>query len=63
MEMDLINVEVTKTTFEIVNGSGGFTIVATGGSGISETIEGTVVFLGNGKAEVTINGETYLISI
>lgn len=63
INIDLTNIEITKSTYEIVTGTGNFTIVAENGNDISEMIEGELIFLGNGQAEVTINGETFLVSI
>lgn len=63
IEMELTNTEITKTTFEIVSGNGTFKLVAEGNQGTSETYEGSIQFLGNGQAEVTINGEVFVVSI
>lgn len=63
VEMQLTDIEIAKTTFEIISGTGTFKIIGVGNHGNSETYEGTIVFLGNGQAELTINGEVFVISI
>ncbi|RMG79908.1 MAG: hypothetical protein D6714_15580 [Bacteroidetes bacterium] len=61
--INLTDLAVSKTTYKVESGNGDFLLTAQSTTGFSETIEGTIVFLGNGQAEVTINGETFTISI
>ncbi len=57
------NLSVDKQTYEIQGGTGTFTLNATGSGGNTGSFSGAIQFLGNGQAEVTINGETFPIDI
>ncbi len=59
LEMTLTSLSVSKNTLEIESGTGTFTLTGNGTDGNSFSFEGSITFLGSGRATVTINGETY----
>jgi len=64
VEMDLtyVNIKVDKTTFEINSGTLNFSLEASGDNN-SASYSGSVDFLGGGAATVTLNGNSFTISI
>lgn len=63
LDMNLSALTVNKNTLEIDGGTGTFTLVGNNTNGNSFSFEGSISFLGNGMATVTINGETYEIDL
>ena len=58
-DITLTNLSISKTTYDITGGTGTVTVTATNGQGNTRTLEGTLVFNGDGTATVTINGHTH----
>lgn len=60
LTMDLTNIEINKQSYAIVAGKGTFTY-----AGVAQdsdfSYSGTINFKGNGKADLTINGNSYEI--
>ncbi len=63
MTFTITDISVDKTTLLITGGQASFTLVAVNGAGETLAFQGSITFLGSGQADVTINGETYPISI
>lgn len=63
MTITVTNLTVSKTTYQITGGTG--TVVMTGNvsNGNSYSFNGNIVFNGNGSATLTINGNTYSITL
>lgn len=61
--IDIENLNITKGEPEIVSGVADFTLTGTVNGETSFNHEGTIVFLGNGQANVIINGNTYTIDL
>lgn len=59
----LTNLTVDKSTYKITGGSCAVTAVLTVSSGSSQTFNGNIVFNGNGTATLTINGNTYTLTL
>lgn len=57
------DIRIDKQDFTINSGQAVFILEAIGSSGEPILYNGTILFLGNGQAEVTIKGETYPIDI
>lgn len=62
-QIDITDIKVDKTTKRITSGAGTFLLTGSITGGSDFTIEGTIVFLGDGAATVTINGETFEIDL
>lgn len=56
------NLTVGKDDFEVDSGNGSFSLIGVGSEG-AFSVQGTIVFNGNNTATVTINGNSYTISI
>lgn len=54
---------ISKTTQTVVSGNGTFLMTGTGSEGGTFSVEGGIVFNGNGTATVTVNGNTYTITL
>lgn len=63
ISVTLTEVTVDKQDYQITGGTGSFDISGSGTGGYSIDYEGTIIFLGNGTAEITINGNTYIIDL
>ncbi len=57
------NLTVSKTTGQITGGTGAVTMTGTVSNGNSYSFNGNVVFNGNGAATLTINGNTYSVTL
>lgn len=62
INIELTNVSVNKSSFAIESGTGSVVISGNNGSD-SFSFSGSIVFNGNGNATLTINGNTYQISV
>lgn len=60
--LTLTNLKIDKSDSEITGGTGTFTVSGTA-DGNSFSYTGTITFLGNDQAEVTINGTVYQIDL
>ncbi|MCB0677031.1 MAG: hypothetical protein KDC30_10105 [Saprospiraceae bacterium] len=60
--VDVTDLGIDKSTYEISGGTGDFTLSGENGDGQSFSISGTITFLGNQSAAVTINGQTHTIN-
>lgn len=58
-DITLVNLGISKTTYDITGGSGTIQITATNGQGTSRTLHGTLIFNGDGTVTVTVNGHTH----
>jgi hypothetical protein len=54
---------ISKTTQTVVSGNGTFLMTGTGSEGGTFSVEGSIVFNGDGTATVTVNGNTYTITL
>ncbi|MCP4438927.1 MAG: hypothetical protein GY810_08275 [Aureispira sp.] len=63
LTLNFNNVHVDKSNYTIASGDATFTLNASESGGLSTTITGSINFLGNGAATVTINNYSYTISI
>lgn len=61
IHVPILNVD--KNTLRISSGEATFLISGDGSGGYNFSYEGTILFLGDGSAEVTINGTTYTIDL
>ena len=59
----MTDITVDKLTFEITGGMAAITLTTTTDEGTNFDFAATVAFLGNGDATITINGNSYTISI
>ena len=58
----LTSLVVSKSDYRIASGEGMATLVVSNGE-VSETFEGSIVFMGGGQATLTLNGTEYTISL
>jgi len=58
-EMSLSQVQVSKDFYSIASGGGTFTLLLSNGQGNSQSFEGGITFLGNAKATLIINGNSF----
>jgi hypothetical protein len=63
INFSLTNLTVDKTTYRIIGGTATVQATLSVSNGSSKTFNGNIVFNGNGTATLTINGNTYTISI
>lgn len=63
MTVTVTNLTVSKTTYEITGGTGTVTMTGTVSNGNSYTFNGNITFLGGGAATLTINGNTYNVTL
>lgn len=63
LNMAIAGMELDKSNLEILTGEGTFMLLLTASNDNSSTIEGSIVFLSNGKAIITINGTACEIDI
>ncbi len=61
--LTLDSLAVSKSSKKVVSGSASFTYTATTSTGKIYTFTGTIVFLGNSQAQLTINGKTFAINL
>ncbi|MCB0549696.1 MAG: hypothetical protein KDD19_19140 [Phaeodactylibacter sp.] len=61
IEVDNLNID--KGTRRIQSGIAGFTLTITGPGNNTQTIEGDIVFNGNGSATIIINGNSYNVNL
>ena len=61
--MTITDLQINKETARINSGSGSFQITGAGTGGNSFSYQGTITFLSDGSAEITINGTTYIIDL
>lgn len=59
----LTNLSVNKSTYKITGGSGTVTATLSASNGTSKTFNGNIIFNGNSTATLTINGNTYTITV
>ncbi|MCF8246873.1 MAG: hypothetical protein K9J37_18015 [Saprospiraceae bacterium] len=57
------NLNIDKSNEEINSGSAKVNVHGSTDSGESFDFEGQIVFLGNGKAKLTVNGKTFIINL
>jgi hypothetical protein len=63
LKMSSTNIQISKSTEEIVSGTASITITGTASNGNSFSFSGTITFLGNKKATLVLNsGTTYNIA-
>lgn len=63
IDLNLTNIGIDKDSYDITGGSGAVSITVTNGSGQSRTVNGSIVFHGNGTATVTVNGYAYTFDL
>ncbi len=63
VEFALADVNVDKDLYRITDGTATFTISGTGSGGRSFQYTGEIIFLGDGAATITINGNTYSVDL
>lgn len=63
LDYQVQNLTVHKSTYRIESGNATFTLNGKGNQGNSFSAEGSVQFLGDGMAVVTLNGTTYEIDL
>lgn len=63
--MDIVasNLKIDKTSEEITEGTAEVNVHGTADGGESFDFEGQIVFKGNGKAKLTVNGQTFNINL
>lgn len=54
--VQLTDVRISKSTYQITGGGGTVQVVATNGQGNTRTLDGAIVFNGDGTVTVTVNG-------
>ncbi len=59
----ITDLAIRKSDHQITGGTGTVVIVATNGKGQSQTINGSLVFNGDGTATATVNGHTHTFSL
>lgn len=59
----LTNLTVSQTNYQITSGTGTVTATLNASNGANKTFNGTIVFNGNKTATLTINGNTYTITV
>ena len=57
--LELTNLILDKTTYKITGGSGIATVTVSTANGQTQTLDGTLVFNGNGSATVEVNGHVH----
>ncbi|MFN0037175.1 MAG: hypothetical protein ACKVUS_19125 [Saprospiraceae bacterium] len=57
--LELTNLTMDKSTYKITGGGGTATVTASTANGQTKTLNGTLVFNGNGSATVTVNGHEH----
>lgn len=63
MDMFVTNLKIDKTTEEIMEGTAEVNVHGSTDSDESFDFEGEIVFKGNGKATLTVNGKTFQLSL
>ena len=63
MDIVVSNLKIDKSNEEITGGSAGMNISGTTDTGESFNFEGQIVFLGNGKARLTVNGKNFILNL
>ena len=63
MTVTVTNLTVSKTSYQITGGTGTVTMTGTVSNGNAYTYNGAIVFHGGGSATLTINGNTYDITL
>lgn len=58
-ELTLTNMTISKSTYKVTGGAGTAVVKVTSGSGQQQTLNGTLVFNGDGTVTVTVNGHTH----
>jgi hypothetical protein len=59
VSLSITNLVMDKTNYQITGGSGVATVTATAANGQTRTLNGTLVFNGNGSATVEVNGHEH----
>ncbi len=62
-EIALSGLTLRKSDYQITGGTGTLLMTATNGQGTSQTVNGTLVFNGNGTVTVTVNGHAHTFPI
>lgn len=62
-QLTLDELSISKMTQKVVSGSGTFLMTGTGSESGTFSVEGSIVFHGDGTATVTVNGNTYTITL
>ncbi len=63
MDIVVTNLNIDKTSEVITGGSAEVNIHGTADTGESFDFEGQIVFQGNGKAKLTVNGKTFILGL
>lgn len=63
LDLDIAEIAIGKTSYEIISGSGSVSVTLEGSNGEKVTWEGSLEFPGDGTIILTINGEPYIFDI
>ena len=63
LTVDISNITVDKVDYEIISGSGNATLNITMNNGNTFLFEGALTFNGNGTATLSLNGNTYTLTL
>lgn len=63
LSIEITDITVEKVAYEIISGNGLLNLTGTTNEGNSFSFEGSIIFNGNGAATLTLNGNTYEISL
>lgn len=63
VNINITSLNVNKSTFLIDSGTATFTLTGSSTNGQNFSYQGSIVFNGNGTATITINGETFEVSL
>ncbi len=61
--IQITDLRIAKSTYQITGGTGTIQVVATNGQGNTRTLDGTLVFNGDGTVTVTVNGHVKTFQI
>ncbi|MEZ4918906.1 MAG: hypothetical protein R2792_07325 [Saprospiraceae bacterium] len=63
IEINLVDLQLDKDTYDITTGSGSIVLTVSNGRGQTQTLNGQLVFNGDGTATVTINNLSYTFDL
>lgn len=63
LSQNLSNLRINKGTYQIEGGTSSFTMTGSATTGGNFNFSGTITFLGNGSAQITISGDSYIASL
>jgi hypothetical protein len=63
IEINLVDLQLDKNTYNITTGSGSIVLTVSNGRGQTQTLNGQLVFNGDGTATVTINNLSYTFDL